>query len=287
MTERIAAVPGTGITTGTARIDRVEQLDPIASASGLSWPAILAGAAVAGALWFSLTTLGAGLGLSAISAWPTAGASARGVGTGAIVWLMLVQALSCALGGYLAGRLRARWATVHGHEVHFRDTAHGFLVWAVGLVFSVLFLSSMGATLAREASAAATQGADDYYVDTLFRGENPSVANDTQTVRKEAAAILANALARPDIAPQDRGYLTDLVTARTGLDRARAEARVNDTVAAARQAAETARKALAHSMYWLFASLLLGAFCGSLAATVGGRQRDNVVIVGYQPAGGV
>ena len=73
MTERIAAIPGTGITTGTARIDRVGQLDPVASASGLSWPAILAGAAVAGALWFSLTTLGAGLGLSAISAWPTAG----------------------------------------------------------------------------------------------------------------------------------------------------------------------------------------------------------------------
>jgi hypothetical protein len=86
----------------------------------------------------------------------------------------------------------------------------------------------------------------------------PSRASDTQPIRKEAAAILANALARPDIAPQDRGYLTDLVTARTGLDRARAEARVNETVAAARQAAETARKALAHSMYWLFASLLLG-----------------------------
>jgi hypothetical protein len=287
MSERVNPIPAPGSTSGTSRIDRFEQLDPVASASGLSWPAILAGAAVAGALWFSLTTLGAGLGLSAISAWPTAGASARGVGTGAIVWLMLVQALSCALGGYLAGRLRARWATVHGHEVHFRDTAHGFLVWAVGLVVSVLFLSSMGATLAKEASSAATEGANDYYVDTLFRGETPAAASDTQAVRKEASAILANALGRSDIAPQDRGYLTDLVTARTGLDRARAEARVNETVAAARQAAETARKALAHSMYWLFASLLLGAFCGSLAATVGGRQRDNVVMVGLRPASGV
>ena len=284
MTERVVAIPGPGTTTGTARIDRSEQFDPSASSSGLSWPAILAGAAVAGALWFSLTTLGAGLGLSAISAWPTSGTSARGVGVGAILWIMLVQALSCSLGGYIAGRLRSRWATVHGHEVHFRDTAHGFLVWAVGLVVSVLFLSSMGATLAKEASSAATEGANDYYVDTLFRGENPGAASDTQTVRKEAAAILTNALGHSDIAPQDRSYLTDMVTARTGLDRTRAEARVNETVTAARQALETGRKALAHSMYWLFASLLLGAFCGSFAATVGGRQRDNVVMVGFRPA---
>jgi hypothetical protein len=285
MTENVLAIPGT---RGVERIERVERAEALdASSSGLSWPAILGGAAVAAALWFSLMALGAGLGLSSVSPWPMSGASSREVTPAAIMWIMLVQALSCSLGGYLAGRLRSRWATVHTHEVHFRDTAHGFLVWAVGLVISVVFLSSMGLAIAKDASTAAVEGGNAYYVDTLFRGEQPNAASDSPAVRKEAAAILANALGRTEIAPQDRSYLADLVTARTGLDRARAETRVNDTLTAARQALDTGRKALAHSLYWLFAALLLGAFCGSLAATIGGRQRDKVVMVGFKPAGGI
>ena len=39
--------------------------------------------------------------------------------------------LSSTIGGYLAGRLRTRWLGVHSDEVYFRDTAHGFLTWAV------------------------------------------------------------------------------------------------------------------------------------------------------------
>ena len=47
----------------------------------------------------------------------------------------------------------------------------------------------------------------------------------------------------------------------------------------ARQAADTARKAVAHSMYWTFLALLIGAFCASFAATIGGRERDRVPVV--------
>jgi hypothetical protein len=32
-------------------------------------------------------------------------------------------------------------------------------------------------------------------------------------------------------------------------------------------------------MYWTFLALLIGAFCASFAATIGGKQRDRVVIV--------
>jgi hypothetical protein len=32
-------------------------------------------------------------------------------------------------------------------------------------------------------------------------------------------------------------------------------------------------------MYWTFLALLVGAFCASFAATIGGKQRDNVVII--------
>ena len=72
---------------------------------------------------------------------------------------------------------------------------------------------------------------------------------------------------------------------RTGLPQADAEKRVADTVnsmqakareaeAAARDAAEKARKAGIGATLWLFVSLLLGAFSASLAATWGGRERD-------------
>jgi hypothetical protein len=36
---------------------------------------------------------------------------------------------------------------------------------------------------------------------------------------------------------------------------------------------------VAHSLYWLVVALLIGAFSGSFAATIGGRQRDSVETV--------
>lgn len=254
-----------------------------ASRSGISWAAVVAGAFVTAALSLSLMALGAGMGLSSVSPWPSAGASASRIAPVAILWIILVQAASCALGGYLAGRLRTRWATVHTHEVYFRDTAHGFLVWAVGFVISVFFLSSVGANLAKEAASAQAPGAHDYYVDSLFRSQNPSIDGSDTALRGEAAAILAAALSRPDVAPADKTYLASLVAAKTGISQAEAETRVTETLTAARQALDTARKAVAHSLYWLFAALLIGAFCASVAATMGGKQRDRVVMIPATP----
>jgi phage FluMu protein Com len=50
--------------------------------------------------------------------------------------------LSSSIGGYLADRLRARWVGVHTTEVQFRDTAHGFLAWAVASVLGTVLLAS-------------------------------------------------------------------------------------------------------------------------------------------------
>ena len=99
-----------------------------ASASGVSWAAVAGGAFVAAALSLILLSLGTGLGFSAVSPWSNNGASAAAIGSGAIVWLILTQVLASALGGYLGGRLRTKWAGVHTDEVYFRDTAHGLLV---------------------------------------------------------------------------------------------------------------------------------------------------------------
>jgi hypothetical protein len=117
-----------------------------AHASGVSWPAVIAGAFVAAALSLILLALGAGLGLSSVSPWSHSGASAPEVGAGAIIWLIVMEIIASAMAGYLAGRLRTKWASIHTDEVYFRDTAHGFLAWAVALVLTAAFLaSSLGA----------------------------------------------------------------------------------------------------------------------------------------------
>ena len=67
-----------------------------------------------------------------------------------------------------------------------------------------------------------------------------------------------------------------LVAAKTGLSQSEAETRVSEVVTEARQAADTARKATARLLLWMFIAPLIGAYCASYAATIGGRQRDHV-----------
>jgi hypothetical protein len=261
--------------------------------SGVSWPAIVAGAFVMAALSLALLALGTGVGFSAVSPWTNAGASAAAMGWTAVLWLVLMQAIASSVGGYLTGRLRTKWVNVHTHEVYFRDTAHGFLAWAVGLVVTAAFLTStatsiMGGVARASAFAAdasgpvpsrAGLGADGYLVDTMFRTNAARSGGENASVRDETAVILSNGLREGALPTADRTYLAQIVAARTGLDQADAEKRVDDAYAQARQMSDKARKAVAHSMYWTFLALLIGAFCASLAATVGGKERDRVMAV--------
>ena len=255
-----------------------------ANLSGVSWAAVIAGAFVTAALSVILLALGTGLGLSSISPWSNVGASASAVGRGAIVWLIAMQIIASAMGGYLAGRLRTKWATIHTHEVYFRDTAHGFLVWAVALVITASFLAAAAASMvggtAQPAATTQSEGRsfdpDAYFVDTLFRSDHPVPDRNDTSVRAEVGGLLANALRQKEIPAADKTYLAQLVTAKTGLQQADAENRVSSVFAQDRKAADAARKAAAHFLLWLFIALLIGAFCASYAATIGGRQRDNV-----------
>src|ERR1700674_2656363 len=143
-----------------------------APSSGVSWPAVLAGAFAAAALSLSLLALGTGIGLSSVSPWSNVGASASAIGIGAIVWLIVTQIIAATMGGYLAGRLRTKWVNIHTDEVYFRDTAHGFLVWAVGLVITAAFLASAatsiaGGTAQMGASALSNADPNEYFIDTL------------------------------------------------------------------------------------------------------------------------
>jgi hypothetical protein len=245
------------------------------SISGVSWPAVFAGAFVTAAMSLTFMALGAGVSLSSISPWPQAGASVSRLAPMAIVWVILVQIISASIGGYMAGRLRTKWVNLHTHEVYFRDTAHGFLAWTVGLTLGLLFIASGIAKNATAGQAAQTR-LTDYYVAKLFRTTRPEMTAGETTARTEAGLIVAGALALQGVTPDDQSYLSQLIVMRTGLSKAEAEKRVADTLAEARYAADNARKSLAHSFYWLFVALLCGAFCSSYAATIGGRQRDNI-----------
>lgn len=112
-------------------------------ASAVSWGAIVAGAAAAAALSLILLMLGVGLGLSSVSPWAHDGINAATFGVSTILWISLTQLLASGAGGYLAGRLRTKWIAVHTDEIYFRDTAHGFLAWAIATLATAALLTSV------------------------------------------------------------------------------------------------------------------------------------------------
>ena len=179
-------------------------VQPTPPTSAVSWGAIAAGAAAAASLSLILLILGVGLELSAVSPWARDGVSAATFGVSTILWLTLTQLLASAMGGYLAGRLRTKWTDVHTDEVYFRDTAHGFLAWAVASLATAALLTSVigsilgggvqaGASMvggvastassavgSAAASARMAQGNDGgpmgYFVDSLFRRDAAAAA---------------------------------------------------------------------------------------------------------------
>jgi hypothetical protein len=256
-----------------------------AYASGVSWAAVVGGAFVAAALSLILLSLGTGLGFSAVSPWSNNGASAAAIGIGAIVWLILTQVLASALGGYLGGRLRTKWTGVHTDEVYFRDTAHGLLVWAVGMVITAGFLASSAASLAGNQKSVGTISSTQessidptaYFVDTLLRSNGSAIAKPDGSERVEVSRIFTHDLHQGVLPSGDQSYLAQLVSARTGLNASDAEKRVTEVFGQAQESSDHARKAIAHLSLWLFVALLSGAFCASYAGTIGGKQRDHVL----------
>lgn len=200
---------------------------PQLSASVVSWGAIFAGAAAAAALSLILLILGTGLGFSSISPWSNGGLSATTFGVTTIIWVTLTQLVAAGMGGYLAGRLRTKWLNVHTDEVYFRDTAHGFLAWAIASLATATLLASVigsivnggvqagaavaggvattalvatagGVVAGSERTASDTDsGAMGYFLDTLFRRDmnatTASLGSEQRalTPQQEMAASMA------------------------------------------------------------------------------------------------
>jgi len=281
------------------------------SAPAVSWGSVIAGATVTVASSLVLLLMGSGLGLAMVSPWSRVGISTTTFAVSTVIWLIVVQWLSSALGGYLTGRLRRRWAGVHPDEVFFRDTAHGLLAWALATVLVAGVLSSAASSVITAGAGAATslaagtaQGAGqtdkapnglglpiEYYVDLMFRlpADSSSAARPTAASlnatdpRTEASRILFMSLSFDSMSATDRSYLAQLVSARTAMTAADAQQRVTDVLAQidqakakAKEAADAARKAGVTTSLLIVLSLVIGAFVASAAAALGGRVRDEM-----------
>lgn len=154
------------------------------------------------------------------------------------------------------------------------------------------------ATVAGGATSGATQsvasGAVDpnaYLIDTLFRPATTGAAAPPATVgpmpasqdlRNEVGRILVKDVAADQFPVEDSAYLDSLVAQQTGVSPDVAKMRVDAVVtslenakAAARDAADKARKATATAAFGLVLALLVGAFVASVAAALGGHLRDE------------
>ena len=255
------------------------------SASAVSWGAIAAGATAAASLSLILLILGTGLGFASVSPWYRQGMDATSFTTSTIVWLTATQLLASAMGGYLAGRLRTKWVETHTDEVYFRDTAHGFLAWALAaLVTAGLLTSAIGSILSgglhtgasimggatraattiaqHSASSAARESFLPYLIDGLFRRDtNQFVQNTADTVsptartdrqiRRDLGQVtrIFTQMGRAEVPPPaDLRYVGQLVALHTGLTQQEAEQRVSATYSqlqATLQDAELSAKQLA------------------------------------------
>jgi hypothetical protein len=271
----------------------------------LAWGPVIGGAVAASATTLILLLLGSGVGLTMVSPWGGESASAATVGVSAAIWFVVVQWLSSALGGYLTGRLRTKWAGVHTDEVFFRDTAHGFLSWALATVVVAglagsAFTSLVGSGVQAVGSAASTATvagvaasgtnasepdlSTRYFTDSLLRPQDlrSRAATDDAAAAAEVSRILMNGALQGSVPDGDKAYLATTVASRSGLTPEEARARIESVLAqidtaktAAQEKADEARKAAATTAMLGALSLLVGAFIASAAAALGGRQRDE------------
>ncbi len=278
----------------------------------IEWGPIIAGAVSAAAITFVMITFGAAVGFTLVSPWPSSGLSGAAVGVIVAFWTVIVQVASFAGGGYLAGRMRSRWGESATEEGQFRDNAHGFLVWAVGVVIGALLLASAsGAGLRLAAQSASTVGAGaaagmsnqragggavtaspyELAIDSLMRPSAPGAGaavstpvapQDDTAFRAETGRLLVEVIRRQELRGDDRSYLASAVTRRYGLPQAEAEKRVDAAVVRARdieigirEQADKARKAAIIAGFIAAASLLISCAAACAGAHMGGRDRDE------------
>jgi hypothetical protein len=277
-----------------------------APTSAVSWSAVIAGGFIAAALTLLLLALGSGIGFSVISPWsaPSEITTTKAATVGGI-YMVVTAVMASAMGGYITGRLRTRWLRAPVDEVFFRDTAHGVLTWAFATVMGAALLASAATMLAggavavagavpgvASANGTAPSDISAPFLDRLFRPDYTALTGGAGqrapgvfaggrdlAADREAARRLLLGMRDRELSADDRQYLAQMVTARTGLAPADAERRVAAVEAEIRAVLDTARRIAMRLSFWLVAALFFGAFAAALAATEGGAARDGRALI--------
>jgi hypothetical protein len=273
--------------------------DRMIGVSAFDWHSVAGGAVIAAALAFLLMTFGSAVGLSVVSPWYGAGASATTVSILGAAWFLFVSLLSYLVGGYVAGRLRAKRGDGTVEESMIRDGLHGLGVWGLGVLLTIAVAAfgatTLGAGAAKVGQAAATAAgpaaaaagsASDYLSDRLFRRDQPGAAELPAGMKAEAGRIIARSLTNEGrMADEDRAYLVRVVATTTGVDQAQAEQRVNQVstevqrlATEAKAAADKARRGLAIAGFLTAAAFMIALAAAWIGAAYGGRHREEGTI---------
>ena len=220
------------------------------------------------------------------------------------IWVIWVQVSALMIGGYLTGRMRKRNYDATEEESDIRDGFHGLLVWATAVLFTAVLAfggigslaNSVGSAVggvAQGAGAAAGQAISDQSgpfqstIDRLLRTAT-ATEGDAAATRDEVGRILIDGVTGEGVSEDDRAYLAQLVAARTDLDQAQAEARVDEVIAQAQAvqddiaaAADQARTVGVLGAFLTAASLAIGAAGAWFAAVTGGNHRDTHTVTPF------
>jgi hypothetical protein len=262
--------------------------------SFVEWGPVFAGGILAAAISFVLLTFGTTIGLSFVSPWSNSSFSPKVIASFAAFWSMALQMGSAMIGGYVAGRMRSRMGEIGEHEVEFRDGLHGGLVWGIGVIISVgLFLAAVAGgtqiagrlTQSNEATNPMAYQADVLLRATNLRsattGSSQPVAVAEDTLRNEVSRLFARSIAAGGLSAEDRTYLTDLVSQRTGIPQDQAAKRVEDVYAqlsrSAAATADSARRGAVLTGFVTATGLLIAFGAAWWAAQRGGHHRDTAI----------
>ncbi len=250
-------------------------------ATGPDWPAAVAGAFIAAALFFVLLSFGVSIGLGVSSSSPSWRDTSFALAFLSGLYVLLSAIVCFGVGGYFGVKLQTHLRPAPAPEVQFRDGTHGLLVWAIavviGALLSLLAASSIGSHVLSEQASTNTSSAEpllSYQLDRLFRSEH-GPEGPSSYERAEAGRILLTSSSHSGVSPNDRSYLVRLVGRKTALPAADAQRRVDSTITNSQEAIAKARHSAVLVGFMLAAALLVGAAVAWEAANIAGRERDG------------
>jgi len=253
----------------------------------VQWRPVVVGALTATALSSILITFGAAVGLGVSSSAPTWRDASWALWLLSGIYLVFQALISFGCGGYIAGRTQAPIDLTDTEEIERRDGFHGIAAWALAVLLGALLAALIGMAASRPSALATPPSATEpsilsYEIDQLFRaGRNRPANVDLTPSRAEAGRILLTSSSHNGVTTDDRSYLSQIVSAATGLTGTDAERRVDNVISDSKKTISRARASTIILAFSIATALLLAAAAAWAGAQAGGRHRDGMPLPGW------